>query len=87
MEWEYDVGTSWSRISNFIARASRKMLYVLESQKRLALTSSQGLEGSLSEVKLGRGLPVFNSLEMAVLTCSGDFLACANYYPAEKSRR
>lgn len=86
VQWEYEVGTSWSRISKFISRASRKVLYVLESQKRLALSDGQAV-GSRSEAKLSRGLAVFNSLEMACLTCSGDFVACANFYPVEKSRR
>lgn len=89
-QWEQEVVSSWDKTSKFISRASRKILYVLESQKRLALTDITANNGGVpTEVKMNRGLPVFNSLEMACLTCTdtGDFLGCANYYPIEKSRR
>lgn len=85
LHWEQEVGSSWNKIAKFITRSSRKVLYVLESQKRLSLVDDTGRQ--MSEVKLGRGLDVFNNLDMSVLSCSGDFVACGNFYPAEKSQR
>jgi len=80
---QFDFLKNWEQLSKFILRASRKVLYVLEAEDRIQLTSSSGSKGSLETIKMSRGLSVLSKLAMHTLAGDGEFVGCANGQPPD----